>query len=106
MGADDSSTLGFETDIKPLFREKDRQAMRRAFDLWSYDDVVAHADAITQRLSDGTMPCDDAWPYEQGSVSSAGSKRAPPSSTEAVLAATIGGPVPTAEPSRDRDSIP
>jgi hypothetical protein len=65
MGTDQSSTIGFDADIKPLFRDKDRQAMKRAFDLWSYDDVVAHADAIAERLSDGTMPCDGAWPSEQ-----------------------------------------
>jgi hypothetical protein len=60
-----SSKLGFESDIKPLFRDKDRDAMRRAFDLWSYPDVVAHAGAIAQQLSNGTMPCDGAWPSEQ-----------------------------------------
>jgi hypothetical protein len=56
--------LGFESDIKPLFRDKDREAMRRAFDLWSYADVVAQADAIAERLRDGTMPCDGAWPAD------------------------------------------
>ncbi len=65
METSGSSKLGFETDIKPLFRDKDREAMRRAFDLWSYPDVVAHAGAIAQRLSNGTMPCDGAWPSEQ-----------------------------------------
>jgi hypothetical protein len=64
MGTAESPKLGFEADIKPLFREKDRQAMRRAFDLWSYDDVVAHADPIAAQLSAGTMPCDGAWPKE------------------------------------------
>jgi len=59
------ATVGFEADIKPLFREKDRDSMRRAFDLWSYDDVSAHADAIGARLSDGTMPCDGAWPADR-----------------------------------------
>ena len=43
MGATEAPKLGFEADIKPLFRDKDRDAMRRAFDLWSYGDVVAHA---------------------------------------------------------------
>jgi hypothetical protein len=56
---------GFEADIKPLFREKDRESMRGAFDLWTYSDVVTHAPAIAERLSDGTMPCDGAWPDEQ-----------------------------------------
>jgi hypothetical protein len=32
--------LGFAADISPLFREKDRNAMRGAFDLWAYADVV------------------------------------------------------------------
>jgi hypothetical protein len=57
--------LGFETDIKPLFREKDRDSMLRAFDLWAYADVVANGPAIAERLADGTMPCDDAWPSER-----------------------------------------
>ena len=56
---------GFEADIKPLFREPDRDAMLRAFDLWAYADVVAHGQAIAQRLADGSMPCDSAWPSEQ-----------------------------------------
>jgi hypothetical protein len=38
--------------------------MLKAFDLWSYRDVQAHQDAILQRLGDGTMPCDGAWPPE------------------------------------------
>jgi hypothetical protein len=28
-------------------------------------DVASHAEAIVQRLSDGTMPCDGAWPAER-----------------------------------------
>jgi hypothetical protein len=64
VGTAESSRLGFEADIKPLFRDKDRQSMRGAFDLWSYADVVANADAIAQRLTDGTMPCDGAWPKD------------------------------------------
>ena len=30
--------------------------MLKAFDLWSYADVETHADAIGQRLRDGSMP--------------------------------------------------
>ena len=56
---------GFETDIKPLFREGDRRSMEFAFDLWSYDDVSQSADAILGRLRNGSMPCDGAWPDEQ-----------------------------------------
>ena len=62
MTGAENGKLGFETDIKPLFRDKDRNAMRRAFDLWSYPDVVANAAAIAKQLADGTMPCDGAWP--------------------------------------------
>jgi hypothetical protein len=57
--------VSFETDVKPLFREGDRDAMQSHFDLWSYDDVSEHADAILARLSDGTMPCDGPWPKAQ-----------------------------------------
>ena len=39
--------------------------MEFAFDLWSYDDVSEHADAILARLEAGTMPCDGAWPPAQ-----------------------------------------
>ena len=60
--------LSFEQDIKPLFREGDRQSMKWAFDLWSYDDVAQNSDAILERLRNGTMPCDGAWPDEQVGV--------------------------------------
>ena len=55
----------FEDHIRPLFRQRDRQSMRFAFDLWSYDDVSRHAEAIAERVRAGTMPCDGAWPAEQ-----------------------------------------
>jgi hypothetical protein len=60
--------MHFEQDIKPLFRESDRDAMRFAFDLWSHDDVSTHADAILGRLEAGTMPCDGTWPAERVSL--------------------------------------
>ena len=55
----------YAADIKPLFRERDRGSMLRHFDLWSYEDVVQNKDAILDRLTDGDMPCDGAWPAEQ-----------------------------------------
>ncbi|HEX3831833.1 MAG TPA: hypothetical protein VHW04_07670 [Solirubrobacteraceae bacterium] len=61
----DPAALSFASDIKPLFRESDRTAMKRAFDLWSYDDVVTHDQAIAGRLKDGSMPCDGPWPTDQ-----------------------------------------
>lgn len=57
--------ISFEQHIKPLFREGDRQSMKWAFDLWSHDDVARNREAIVERLRDGTMPCDAAWPAEQ-----------------------------------------
>jgi len=64
MQDDHGEHFGFNENIKPLFRETDRTAMMRAFDLWSYDDVVRHAAAILSAVSSGTMPCDGAWPPE------------------------------------------
>ena len=60
-----SGPLSFERDIRPLFRDKDRTSMLRAFDLWSHADVVTHQDAILDQIRRGTMPCDGAWPPEQ-----------------------------------------
>ena len=56
--------VGFGQHVKLLFRERDRTSMRFAFDLWSYDDVRANAQAILERVKAGTMPCDGAWPPE------------------------------------------
>jgi hypothetical protein len=55
----------FESDIKPLFREYDRENMTYSFDLWKYEDVKDHADDILDRLEEGDMPCDGPWPDEQ-----------------------------------------
>ena len=63
--ASQSGTLSFAQDIRPLFREKDRDSMRRAFDLFDYSDVAGHADAIVGALRSGKMPCDGAWPASQ-----------------------------------------
>ena len=58
----------FATDIKPLFRDLDRNSMIKAFDLWNYPDVVAHQDAILHALESGAMPCDGAWPANQVAI--------------------------------------
>jgi hypothetical protein len=57
--------LSYDAHIKPLFRERDQRSMTFAFDLWSHDDVSRHAGAILERLQEGTMPCDAAWPRER-----------------------------------------
>jgi hypothetical protein len=59
------SPPSFARDIRPLFRESDRESMDFAFDLWDYHDVSAHAEDILERLTEGTMPCDGEWPEEQ-----------------------------------------
>ena len=51
----------FAKDIKPLFRERDRNSMLRHFDLWSLADVRDNAAAIIEVLRAGTMPCDGPW---------------------------------------------
>ncbi len=63
--ATDDSPPSFARDIRPLFRESDRESMDFAFDLWNYHDVSAHAEDILERLTEGTMPCDGEWPEEQ-----------------------------------------
>ena len=55
----------YESDVKPLLRERDRQAILSHFDPWSYDDGRANADAIRGWLAEGIMPCDGARPDEQ-----------------------------------------
>jgi hypothetical protein len=57
--------LSFASDIKPLFRESDREAMQAAFDLWSVADVRRHGEAIAAAVRNGSMPCDGPWPEDQ-----------------------------------------
>ena len=52
----------FASDIRPLFRDQDVDEMQFAFDLSTYDDVKDNAAAILERLSEGSMPCDEPWP--------------------------------------------
>lgn len=59
------STVGFETSIRPLFREMDRESMLSSFDLWDFEDVRANATEILERLEAGDMPCDAAWSADQ-----------------------------------------
>ena len=61
----ESGKLSFERDIKPMFRQKDRDSMLQAFDLFDYDHVVENADKIARFLRSGRMPCDGAWPGDQ-----------------------------------------
>jgi CDGSH-type Zn-finger protein/truncated hemoglobin YjbI len=57
--------VSFDPHIKSLFRRRDRESMTFAFDLWDYESVKAHGAEILHRLTDGSMPCDGAWPRGQ-----------------------------------------
>ncbi len=57
--------IGFERDIRPLFRDRDVKEMSFALNLASYDDVRENAEAIYGKLEDGSMPCDGAWPADR-----------------------------------------
>ncbi len=57
-----STVPSFEADIKPLFRDYDRDSMKFYCDLHKYEDVRDKADPILERLQKGDMPCDGAWP--------------------------------------------
>ena len=60
--------MSFDGDVKPLFREGDRNAMRFAVDLWSPEADAMHADGILAPLEAGTMPCDGAWSADRVAV--------------------------------------
>ena len=58
----------FQADIRPLFRDSDIAAMKSMIDLSSYEDVRDNANEIYARLSEGSMPCDGAWPEQRVST--------------------------------------
>jgi hypothetical protein len=63
-----TTPLGFESDIKGLFRENPDHTSMLAFggfDLHRYEDVRDRADDILARLVDGSMPCDGSWPPDR-----------------------------------------
>ena len=54
--------LSFATDIRPLIRDKDINAMKAfGIDLSSYEGVKKRAQQIYARLSAKAMPCDGPW---------------------------------------------
>ena len=57
--------LSFARDIRPLFRDDDVKEMKYAFDLSRYEDVKSNAQGIYERVADGSMPCDGAWPADR-----------------------------------------
>ena len=65
---DNNRVPRFELHIRPLLRLLDRDKMleARGFDLWSYDDVVAHATGIHERVQGNMPPLNfgGLWPFE------------------------------------------
>jgi hypothetical protein len=61
----DTEQPSFERDIRPLFREMDRDAMDGAFDLWDQENASANAQLILAAVASGEMPCDGPWPPER-----------------------------------------
>jgi hypothetical protein len=45
-----TKTTSFQTDIRPLFTERDIEGMKKGFNLASYDEVKSHAAAIYDRI--------------------------------------------------------
>jgi hypothetical protein len=45
-----ANTTSFQTDIRPLFTERDVQGMMKAFNLAKYEDVKKNAAAIYDRI--------------------------------------------------------
>lgn len=64
----EAAAPSFEADIRPLFRESDRRAMKFLLDLWAYEEVRDQAKDILAQLESGDMPCDDTWPKDQVEV--------------------------------------
>lgn len=64
-----NGVVGFEEDIKNLFRADDRDCMLGnsfpTFDLWDWEQVRGSAARIATRLVAGDMPPDGKWPQSQ-----------------------------------------
>lgn len=59
----------WELHVRPMFRLLDREHMRFAGDLWDYEFVRGHADAILGRVADASTPMPNfdtggPWPEE------------------------------------------
>eukprot|EP00047_Mylnosiga_fluctuans_P024672 m.167421 g.167421 ORF g.167421 m.167421 type:complete len:554 (-) comp9901_c1_seq2:60-1721(-) len=64
-----SNPVAFDPTVKNLFRVKDRNSMLTfGIDLWNYESVKTHAEAIYTRVKAGTMPCDGRWPASKVAI--------------------------------------
>jgi hypothetical protein len=59
--------LSFAEDIRPLFRDTPDVDSMKEFGLYlsSYTEVKDQSEVMYERLKDGSMPCDGAWPEER-----------------------------------------
>src|SRR5688500_17262186 len=55
----------FELHILPMIRLIDREHMIRMFDLYDYDQVVAHAEAFADRVAVDMPPVTSGGPWPQ-----------------------------------------
>jgi hypothetical protein len=60
----------YARDIRPLFTQLDRDHMKKALDLWSYDDARAWGERIYDAVKRGAMPPHGSepeapWPPEK-----------------------------------------
>jgi hypothetical protein len=80
--AREDEPMGFEQDIKPLFREDDRNAMRFAFDLWSPDESRPNPTPSSRGSRPARCRATELGPPSVSPSSAAGSTPAnPPSSS-------------------------
>jgi hypothetical protein len=62
MKGDAGMPVSYQSDIRRLFTQLDRDHMLKSFDLWSYDDVKKNAQAIYAVVESGKMPPPDEEP--------------------------------------------
>ena len=70
-----TSRVSFAQHIKPLFRDVDRRSMRFAFDLWSHEEVAAHAERSSIACGRGRCRATELGRKTGSPSSSAGSTR-------------------------------
>ena len=83
----------FDRDIRPLFTERDRAAMRWSFDLWEVASVRQHAEAILDQVAAGRMPCYGPGPPSRSSCSAGGCRRAAQTDEAARTGSSASGRV-------------
>jgi hypothetical protein len=86
--------LSFARDIRPLFRDRDIQSMKFAFDLASYEDVRTHAERSARRSPPVRCPATARGPTKTCGVSDPGSTPARCPSARRAPSAPLGAGAP------------